>query len=191
MKLANRGHHRLFFALDFEDDFKQQLHSWSINQPIDGRRVELNNLHLTLLFLGSIKNHQVYDIIDNVELPEIPTFDISVQKTGYFPKQEILFCEISEGEQEVMHISRVLSNSMQQLKSHREKKRFVPHITLARDAKPPVDFPITPTLSTRIDRFCLMESIQVKSGMHYETVESWPLKTMSEKEIILGRSLDG
>ena len=91
MKLTNRGYHRLFFALDFEDEFKQQLHSWSINQPIDGRRVELENLHLTLLFLGNIKNHQVYDIIDNVELPEIPAFDISVQKTGYFPKQEIYF----------------------------------------------------------------------------------------------------
>ena len=69
----------------------------------------------------------------------------------------------------------------------RAKKRFHPHITLARDAEPPLTLAEDANITTTIHHLSLMESISIKSGVHYEVVEQWPLYKPSIKEQLLGR----
>ncbi|WP_144393109.1 RNA 2',3'-cyclic phosphodiesterase [Pleionea sediminis] len=190
MNLSAKGRHRLFFAIDFEDDFKDKIAQWTLLLDINGRRVAPENYHLTLQFLGDVNNHQVFDIIDTMEIPEIKPFELSINKTGYFPKNELLFCELDEGLEKIQTLSTFIAKNLQSLSFiKREKKRFHPHITIARDAKPPVDFEVLENITTKIKYFCLMESIFIKSGIHYEVVESWPLYTPTDKEKILGLDL--
>lgn len=186
MNLSNRSQHRLFFAFDFSEDFQQQLDSWCATQPINGRRIPRYNYHLTLFFVGAVQNHRVADLIDAVTLPEVRPFTLSCNKTGYFPRQELLFCEIEQGQEQVQIVAKHLQRTLQSHFGKREKKRYLPHISIARDARPPVDFLVSPPLTTTISQFCLMESLTLKSGVYYETVMSWPLYTPSDKEILLG-----
>ncbi|MCO7227346.1 RNA 2',3'-cyclic phosphodiesterase [Pleionea sp. CnH1-48] len=188
MRLSSRGKHRLFFALDFEPSFKQSLAQWAQSIAYDGRAVDTYNYHLTLQFLGTVNNHQVFDIIDAIGDNKIRSFSLSANKTGYFPRNEILFADIEQG---LGSINELASFLQSQLKSidfiKREKKSFHPHITLFRDAPPPSESFVTTELSTHISDFVLMESINVKSGVHYEVVEAWPLYKGSIKEQLLGR----
>lgn len=187
MKLSSKGQHRLFFAIDFEDTFKDALYDWVCGLDINGRLVDKDNLHLTLQFLGSVNNHQVFDIVDQITTPQIKPFEISLNKTGYFPKNEILFCELSSDTAPIKKLSSFIQSQLRGLDFiKREKRRFHPHVTIARDAVPPVDFKFPKPLSAHIKYFCLMESISIKSGVHYEVVESWPLYRPSDKEILLG-----
>jgi 2'-5' RNA ligase len=187
MKLSNKGQHRLFFAIDFDDAFKEALFDWICGLEINGRRVDKNNLHLTLQFLGHVNNHQVFDIVDSITIPQIMPFDISLDKTGYFPKNQILFCELSSDTSPIKKLSNSIQSQLRGLDFiKREKRRFHPHITIARDALPPIDFILPQPLTTRIKQFCLMESIMIKSGVHYQVVESWPTYRPSDKDILLG-----
>ncbi len=187
MKLSNKGQHRLFFAIDFDDEFKQSLVDWIDTLDINGRRVEQENLHLTLQFLGDVSNHQVFDVIDAISVPQVRPFPIEISKTGYFPKNEILFCDIDNDNRSIQQLSSNIANSLQSLRFiKRDKRRFHPHVTIARDALPPVDFHSPKPLTTQVKYFCLMESIFIKSGVHYEIVEQWPLYTPSDKDILLG-----
>lgn len=189
MKLSSKGQHRLFFALDFQDDIKQAIARWSKTLAMIGRPVATENYHVTLQFLGNVNNHQVFDIIDAINVPDIKPFTVEVGTTGYFPKQNILFAELNQDES--APIDRLAQNLTNQLKSldfiQRGKKRFHPHITLARDAEPPVTVSEAANISTTVHHMSLMESITIKSGVHYEVVEQWPLYTPSIKEQLLGR----
>jgi 2'-5' RNA ligase len=187
MKLSSKGHHRLFFAIDFDESFKQSLYDWICSLDINGRLVAMENLHLTLQFLGQINNHQVFDIVDRISIPQIKPFEIRLDKTGYFPKNQILFCEVASDTSPIKKLSQSIQNQLKEVTFiKREKRRFHPHITIAREAIPPVDFVMNNSLIAQVKYFCLMESITIKSGVHYEVVESWPLYRPSDKEILLG-----
>ncbi len=187
MKLSNKGKHRLFFALELSDDFKQQVDSWRSTLGINGRNVPSENFHITLQFLGSVSNHQVFEIVDQITIPQIKPFSVSLGKTGYFAKNEILFAEVERGVDSIRKLSRFLQQELRLLNYiKQEKRRFHPHLTLAREVRPPVDFEPDTTLCETIKYFQLMESIDIKSGVHYDIVEQWPLYRPSDKEIILG-----
>ncbi len=189
MQLSNRGNHRLFFAIDFTPEFKQSINDWSLNLNINGRRVDKENYHITLWFLSSIANHRVFDIVDAIECPQIPPFPCKLGATQYWQKSEILFASITEGASELNLLRKNIHRQLTAITDlPKDKRKYEPHITLAREAKPPVDFPAPQNLSTRVTSFCLMESIPVKSGVYYQTVESWPIYHTSVKERLLGKT---
>jgi len=189
MKLSSKGQHRLFFALDFQDDIKQAIARWCATLAMNGRPVAKENYHLTLQFLGNVNNHQVFDIIDAIDIPNIKPFTVNIGTTGYFPKQNILFAEVDQDES--APIDQLVQYLTSQLKPldfiKRAKKRFHPHITLARDAEPPLTLAEDANITATFHHLSLMESISIKSGVHYEVVEQWPLYKPSIKEQLLGR----
>ncbi|MEE4244803.1 MAG: RNA 2',3'-cyclic phosphodiesterase [Kangiellaceae bacterium] len=184
---SETGQHRLFFALDFNDEFKSSLYQQCMMFDINGRRVNKENYHLTLQFLGSVNNHQVYDIIERVSIPGIKPFHLSLDKTGYFVKNEIMFIEVGQGRDSIKRLSTHIRQQLRDIEFiKRDKQKFHPHLTIARDTKPPVDFELMQPLDYRVKTFCLMESVEIKSGVYYQTIESWPLFKPSDKQVLLG-----
>ncbi|NVJ59541.1 MAG: RNA 2',3'-cyclic phosphodiesterase [Gammaproteobacteria bacterium] len=191
MKLSSRGQHRLFFAIDIDDSTRQSLDAWSQSINLNGRRVPSDNYHITLQFLGNISNHQVFDVIDTIEQPNFSPFHITFSNTGYYPKNEILFLDVEEGKEQISSIAKYINRSLQNLNFiKREKRNFHPHLTIAREAKPPVDFNCDAPIRMLVKFISLMESITIKSGVYYETVEQWPIFQLSEKDIMLGLKPD-
>ena len=187
MKLSGSGKHRLFFALDFNEEFKQQLADWRLSLALQGHWIEKENFHLTLMFLGNIKNHQVFDIVDLIQPPQIKPFTLTAENIGFFPRNHILFATISKGTEEALQLMSALQQQLKPLDFIKHnKRRQQPHITLSREATMASDILTNTSISTQIPDFVLMESITIKSGVYYEVVESWPLYQGSVKEQLLG-----
>ncbi|MEZ5104392.1 MAG: RNA 2',3'-cyclic phosphodiesterase [Draconibacterium sp.] len=98
--------------------------------------VEMNNLHLTLRFLGDSTPEQVAGISKILE--ELATnfrpFQFDLKEIGYFKTKgnpRILFVKL-ENNFELKLIAKSLEEMMVQMGFDREKKEFKPHLTLAR-----------------------------------------------------------
>lgn len=186
--MTKKGQHRLFFALNFSESFKQALFNWQLSLDIQGKLIDPDNFHLTLLFLGAIKNHQVYDIIDSIQVPEQKSFTLTTGALNFFAKTEILYAAIEQGHDATLALHQYLKQQTSQLNFlKREKRNYVPHITFAREVQPPTSFPDAMDIDEHISDFQLMESIQIKSGVVYETIDSWRLSTPTVKQQLLGR----
>jgi 2'-5' RNA ligase len=55
------------------------------------------------------------------------------------------------------------------------QKRFVPHITIFRKARHPLEVDDFDPIRWRIDRFALVESVTHPHGAEYTVLNQWPL----------------
>ena len=56
------------------------------------------------------------------------------------------------------------------------QKRFVPHITIFRKARHPLEVDAFDPIDWRIDRFALVESVTHPHGAEYTVLNQWPLR---------------
>ncbi len=180
---------RLFFAIELTQELKNQLEVLQQTNPVFvGRPVKPHNFHITLQFLGSVERQLIHDLSDSIEIPEIKPFSVSIEHYAYYPKTEIGCVEVEKGKQELSaiksHLSRCLAN--QGLHFAKDKHSFRPHITLYRECQPLGDIQQALNFELKVERFCLMESIQNDKGVYYEVLEEWPVYEPSIKEQFFG-----
>lgn len=180
---------RLFFAIELSQELKNQLEVLQQSNPVFvGRPVKPHNFHITLQFLGSVEHQLIHDLIDCVEIPGIKPFLGSIEHYAYYPKNEIGCVEVQKGKQRLSalksHLSRCLAN--EGLYFAKDKHSFRPHITLYRECQPLGDIQQVLNLEFKVERFCLMESIQNDKGVYYEVLEEWPVYEPSIKEQFFG-----
>ena len=172
---------RLFFAICFEDAFRQHL-STLISQlkrsGISGRFSRIENLHLTLQFIGDVEDAILPDLSDILRKTAAQTavFELSVSKLGCFGhRNDILWLGLASSEQ-LANVQRLLTQELEKAGLPYERRAFKPHITLARQAK------INPGCLPAFDRFIpvfrqtvsditLMESLVLDGRRQYRAVE--------------------
>jgi 2'-5' RNA ligase len=98
--------------------------------------VDLNNLHLTLKFLGDTRPSHVDEISEELRLVAQLFSPISFQLEGlgYFKNKgmpRVLFARIKEGE-ELQHLAAEIDKRLANLGFQPESRPFNPHLTLAR-----------------------------------------------------------
>src|SRR3989344_698986 len=79
---------RLFFALNIPQNLKGELASWQEKyRNVSMRWTKPNGLHLTVLFIGWIKEEQLKDIIEGAKAvaASFPSFPIRFTGTDYGP----------------------------------------------------------------------------------------------------------
>ncbi len=127
------------------------------------RWVDPNKIHLTLMFLGDIREDQenrIAESLDRVSLPQ--SFPIYLAGMGCFPDAErarVLWVGVQEGADGILSQIQVsIQNAMIDLGFRRDKKRFSPHLTIAR-IKKPVDGERMKSLINQHDTFKIEEII--------------------------------
>jgi len=97
--------------------------------------VELENMHITLKFLGNISMDiakKIYAILGTVSTIPQDGFDIDVKKIGQFNKS-VLWCGIDDPHGIIAATqAQIEEELLKQLKIPREKRPFEGHMTLAR-----------------------------------------------------------
>jgi len=98
--------------------------------------VEEENTHINLKFLGEISEKQAVEI-ENV-LKEIKTkpFNVTLRSIGFFPNEEfirVIFIKVES--KELMRINKFIEDRLYEKGFMRERKKFAPHLTLARVKK--------------------------------------------------------
>ncbi|HEC80176.1 MAG: 2'-5' RNA ligase [Candidatus Coatesbacteria bacterium 4484_99] len=146
--------------------------------------VELNNLHITLRFLGNIDVEMVgsiSEIITNVSSQFAP-FPIEIEGFGAFPhpkRARIIWAGITRGFEEIAELERKVSDELERAGIDRDKRDYHPHITLGRIRYPKSNIALTKKIEESsgrvigddtISKMILMESTLTGKGPIYTPI---------------------
>lgn len=183
----NKNQFRLFFAIDLEPAVKTYLlnvqHQLS---EVVAKPVPAENFHITLSFLGDTSERQLEQILDNFQPLQIKPFSVDLNDLIYWPKPKILACSIDD-QQLLTQCKKSLESQLSQIGHFRfDKRQYTPHVTLFRQVEVPCKDNQTFSASIAVERINLMVSMSSKSGVYYDTIESWALRHPSIKQQLLG-----
>lgn len=131
---------RVFIAIELPDKIKKEL------ALIQGRMkptpnkikwVEPSSLHITLKFLGEIKEEILQNVFRTVEevAAEFLPFYIEIKGAGTFPDNSnprVIWMGIEEGASQLSLLARQLEEKLSREGFPPEKRKWVPHLTLGR-----------------------------------------------------------
>lgn len=140
---------RGFIAFNFPEQLKKQL--YDIQRAIkdvsnNGSWVNRANFHLTLKFLGEIDERYVENIdkvLKNISESK-SQINISINSLGYFNNKnneyKVVWAGLEGDIDDLNSIYNLLEDEMSLMGFKKEKRKFSPHITLARKVKTNLDF---------------------------------------------------
>ncbi len=181
--------HRVFIAINLPEDIKQQLFFYRSRWPeLPARWTKKENLHITLVFLGYVRDDELMDILGTVKtaVSKNQPFSINLKKICYGPidkKPPRMIWAEGEKSAELAKLQRDLENSLsgKAAQFEKEARAFAPHITLARlkpwefrriepEERPEISEEIS--LSFEVNSIELMESVLKPKGPDYFVLES-------------------
>jgi len=144
------------------------------------------NIHLTLSFIGNVKNKDIPHLIKSFEKKILSNnFKITIEGTGVFPSfksPKVLWLGIGKGLDELTSIQYKVEKSIRKFKENPQKTTYTPHITIARIQKLHGKIDVLPFLNTvyspielDINSICLYESILLPEGAQYMVLTEFPL----------------
>lgn len=154
------------------------------------RPVKSNQLHLTLKFLGEVPDAKITAIKQALQTIEFPPFNISLEGMGCFPNLNyirVVWIGINEGSENLKQLASLVEEKLSPFGFPREKRRFSPHLTLARVKKLRnsdksqlttiiQDSKTTPIGDQMIEELLLKKSTLTPKGAIYENLLVVPLK---------------
>lgn len=162
---------RLFIAINFDKNFKDGLINTREelrNQSIFGNFTLDENLHLTLAFIGETKNIQGAKNAVDRAFQNFKAFKITTEKIGKF--SDLWWVGIKEN----TYLTTAAENIQKELIAsgyNIEKRKFKPHITIARQVVSKEKIFITPPcLTMNVLRISLMQSSRVSGKLCYTEI---------------------
>lgn len=100
-----------------------------------------DNLHLTLRFLGDVKEPDLEELFDAMEnaVDGIQPFALEVLGTGAFPNwrhPRVVWAGCGEGAEDAIALAEAVENACVDLGYEKEHRPFQPHLTLGRVKQP-------------------------------------------------------
>ena len=151
------------------------------------RWVRSESLHLTLKFLGEVSPRPLEAIDDRLERIRRAAFKVSVSGVGFFPNikaPRVLWAGVSS--KAVEQLAADVDQQMVELDFPPERRKFTPHLTLARSRGNEHINPELVQAAERFrnrefgdftaDRFHLYESRLQPSGAVYKKLGDYPLE---------------
>lgn len=167
---------RLFFALWPDDDTRKQLQAVMQSIPPNiGRAVPLENLHITLAFLGQVNEEITKGLEAAANRIRTQKFELKLDTIGCWRKSGILWLAPAVIPEKlgllVSRVNEVSAASGIIL----DGRPFKPHIALARKAKALIQQGQNPCVSWQIRDFALVESITHHTGAQYKVRRNYSL----------------
>lgn len=142
---------RVFIAIDTDDVIKQDLTDLQtrLQAEADVKKGDLkwvnpNNMHLTLKFLGEIKDEQAVEVCNIVKgvAPQHERFDIDVETVGHFGGKSAKVLWIGAGRDcaQLLKLQQDLEEQLAQAGWPEENRAFAAHLTLCRVRNPKAGF---------------------------------------------------
>ena len=189
--------HRIFIAINLPENIKEKLADLekeianSFPQEVSRgmiRWVKKENLHLTLLFIGSVREEEIPQICQIIKIiaQTQKSFSMRFEKVGYGPPGKmpprLIWLDL-EKKPELLTLAEKLKKEMAKAGILRkiENRAFSPHITLGRirtwqwrriepEERPVIEKEIS--LDFEVKSIEVMESILKRTGSEYIILES-------------------
>ncbi|NKB48031.1 MAG: RNA 2',3'-cyclic phosphodiesterase [Alphaproteobacteria bacterium] len=176
---------RLFVALGLPEAVRERL--TLVRAPLPGARwVPVENMHITLRFIGEVEPAVAEDIDDHLSRLTAPGFDIRLAGLGTFGSRgrvRALWAGV-ENTEPLLHLQAKIEAASMRAGLPAESRKFHPHVTLARCKNAPegpaADFVATygsfdlPPIP--VDAFTLYASQTGRSGALYTPEAVYPLE---------------
>ncbi|HPQ47082.1 MAG TPA: RNA 2',3'-cyclic phosphodiesterase [Clostridia bacterium] len=174
---------RVFTAINFKPAAKHYLHGLAgkiASSYRDARLTRLENLHMTIVFIGEADRIKTGHVIKALRetAKEIERFNIAVNGISSFRKKNkhTVICTIRNSlEMEKLHASTVRNLRKEGLEI--EEVVFRPHITLARQAELIANENTIkiPEQTLEVDEICVMESSRINGVLTYTPLAKFRL----------------
>jgi 2'-5' RNA ligase len=179
---------RAFIAIDVPSEIRERLASLQNDLRTTGgtaRWVATDSIHLTLKFIGEIREQRI-EVID-AALAGLAwrNFSITVRGVGFFPgarSPRVLFAGLKAPTMEAL--AEQIDTRLERAGFEREKRKFRPHITLARTKNGRLEKELVAAAakladldfgSYTVDRFFLYQSTLKPGGSVYTKVREYRL----------------
>ena len=162
---------RLFVALWPEDDVRKKLSNKQLELKLGdyGRLIPAANLHITVLFLGDVPVNEIPEIESFVKSIELTPFSFNISKIGFWPHNKIVWAGPEDTKAELEDLSNQIRVGLKKYVS--DRRRFSPHVTLARKVRRRVQCTLTP-IEWRVGIVYLVRSILSHKGSQYKLIAS-------------------
>ncbi|MFC0386740.1 RNA 2',3'-cyclic phosphodiesterase [Muricoccus vinaceus] len=131
---------RLFVALALPETLRTQLSM--LAGGIQGARwVPPGNYHLTLRFIGEVENWRADEVDEALSAIRCKPFELSLRGVGTFEKAgkiQALWIGVEKNDG-LTHLQSKIETALQRVGLDPERRRFAPHVTLARTDRAPPD----------------------------------------------------
>jgi 2'-5' RNA ligase len=130
---------RIFIGIPLPGEVKLYLKETQTNLLLNkaqGNLTDINNFHITLLFLGDLNQHQIEELAHELKsgLKDVSQFDFHLDSIGSFVKglDQIIWMGTRQEDDLLKKLHRKIKLIVKSLDLPFDDKAFKPHITLAR-----------------------------------------------------------
>lgn len=171
---------RVFISVELGKKVKDEIRKIQASLPeFQGKKTELENLHLTLKFLGEIDEKQVEQVKKALRKVKLKKFEAEVDKFGVFTPSfiKIVWVSLCRCDELQKQVDNVLADLFG------KEKRFMSHVTIARvkNVRDKKKFLAelgkikVEEIRFKVDKFFLMESVLHESGPEYKVIDEYKL----------------
>jgi len=131
---------RLFTGIKLPTEIKKKI--YSITQDFRKIKsikwVEMENLHITLKFIGEVEEKKYFEIANLLEKVNFSEFEIILQNGGVFPNYhnpKVIWIGVSFKEGTLDKLFYEIEEKLEVIGVKKENRKFKPHLTLGRVKK--------------------------------------------------------
>lgn len=171
---------RLFIAISATEGIKneaqQMLKKLRINadrRELDVKWSKLENLHITLSFLGNVEESRLFEITAamNRAASKVTAFALSIRGMNGFPSlhsARSIYLDVQRS-QYLLNLQSAIEAEMNELGFQLDDRNYVPHLTMGRFRNPrSVEDMISPFVRKQVGK------IEVSEIVLYESIQSGP-----------------
>jgi RNA 2',3'-cyclic 3'-phosphodiesterase len=175
---------RLFVAIAMPEQIRPQLAALSGGLP-GARWVSEDNLHLTLRFIGEVHRGVMDDVADALDRVRLPPFQLVLEGLGHWEakgKARVVWIGVRP-EPALNALQKRIEQVLIAAGLEPERRRFRPHITLARLRDAPDEWVVRyiqqhspfSLPAFEVDSFTLFRSYLKREGSVYQAEAEYPL----------------
>ena len=168
---------RLFFAVWPAPEVQQALGeiAHGAQRECGGRAVPARNIHLTLVFLGDLLREHLPALERIASTTRGHRFALTVDHLEFWRHNRILWAGATSCPQALQALVAQLQDALAGAKFRFDRRPYVPHVTLLRNARRAPAQDHCPEVAWPVDAFALVESAAHAGGRAYQVLRSWPL----------------
>lgn len=171
--VARNENRRLFFALWPGEELRTRIirATRAEVRGTGGKPVPAENLHMTLHFLGATPEELIDPLLERIAAMPFQPFELTLGRYGCWQRARTLWLGVEETPPELAELAGDLSRISQELGLPRQRRAFIPHMTLARKVNRLTPREPPPPMHWPINEFALVESVLGGRHSRYTALE--------------------
>ena len=183
---------RLFVGLELPESLKRAIAGLQCGLR-DARWLDEDGLHLTLAFIGEVDGSARRRIEEALSWVEAPSLEVELHGLGHFPHRgppRVLWTGAAPVEA-LGSLASAVRRALDRAGYPPERRKFAPHVTIARFRRPPPPpalqeylgtYALFRTAAAPVASFRLLSSRLLPSGARYTVEADFPLARASSHE---------